>query len=128
MNSVAVLRPKRTKRYFKLNMEKILCYLPVPIILLFVFASTRTNKNLFRRYVYFLNISSALIFVYGIVLVMCFKNYYLGKIEDYPSAYVMYWWFMATVFVVAPIDIIFLTILGKKYLQGSKNKINDRKV
>jgi len=106
-------------------MEQVLYYLPVPIILLFVFILTGTTKGVFRRYVYFLNISSASIFVYGVVLVMYFMNYYMGKMEDYPSAYVMYWWFMVTVFVVAPIDIILLIILGKKYFQKSKNRIND---
>jgi len=106
-------------------MAQVLYYLPVPIILLFVFFSTRTARNLFRRYVYFLNISSVSILVYGVFLVMYFKNFYMGEMADYPSAYVMYWWFMATVFVVAPIDVIFLIILGKKYYQRSKNSNND---
>ena len=106
-------------------MEQVSYYLPVPIILLFVFVSTRKTKNLFRRYVYFLNISSASIFVYGVILVMYFMNFYMGNMEDYPSAHVMYWWFVATDLVVVPIDILFLIIIGKKYYQRTKNRNND---
>lgn len=87
---------------------EVICYLIAFLIVAVVLFFSAYAKTMHLRILYFVDISTVLVFVYIVVLVIYFKSYYMGRLDVYPSAVIAKWWFNTLLFFVLPMNFLYL--------------------
>lgn len=80
----------------------------------------RKITNLYMRVFYFVNVSMLLVFVYFIFLGFYFKSFYMGHLDVYPSLIISRWWMKVLIFIVLPMNFIYLLFYGFTKIRKSK--------
>lgn len=88
--------------------------------LVFLLFANKQKRRGWRIVIFYaVNVSAILGFIYSVALALYFQNYYMGAPFDvYPSLTFSIWYWNALIFLVAPLDMLYLVV----YISNRINK------
>ncbi len=102
-------------------MPEVAYYLVALLIPVVVFLVVyRRRYSWFRAVFYGTNISMLALLVYFIALGFYFKLFYMGHFDVYPSLRISRWWMSTLLYVVLPLNFVFLFLYLRKKLYDRK--------
>jgi len=90
----------------------------IPVVAFFIVF--RKSRRWYPTLFYGANISMLVLLIYFVGLGLYFKSFYMGQFDVYPSLHISRWWMGALLFIVLPIDLVFLFLYLRNKMYGRK--------
>jgi hypothetical protein len=90
----------------------------IPVVVFLIVS--RKGRRWYLTLFYGTNISMFVLLIYFVGLGFYFKSFYMGHFDVYPSLHMSRWWMGAVIFLVLPLDLVFLFFYLRNKMYGRK--------